>query len=406
MESGRQWSCTDFAMKRRRFLTTASLATITTRTRAAGSNARLRVAVIGHTGRGNYGHGIDSMWLDLPETVIVAVADADEGGLNTAKKKLKVENGYSDYHAMLQKEQPDIVAVGPRHLDQHRDMIVAAIEAGAKGVYCEKPFCRSLQEADEIVAAADAKNVKVALAHRNVYHPVLPNLKIMLADGLIGRVLELRLRGKEDRRGGSEDLWVLGTHLFNLAHYLEGPPLTCSATVLKDGKPVTRADVIDGPEGIGPLAGNEVHARFEMESGRPVFFDSIHNAGTKEAGFGAQIIGTGGIIDLRIDKEPLVHLLKGSPFSPANQPGQWLPLTTGGIAVREPIENLGHDVAHHLTQGRDLIAAIREDRAPLCDARAARITVEMVSAVFESHRKGGSLVSLPLETRVNPLTLL
>ena len=41
--------------------------------------AKYRVAVMGHTGRGNYGHGIDRVWLDLPRCEVIAVADACEG---------------------------------------------------------------------------------------------------------------------------------------------------------------------------------------------------------------------------------------------------------------------------------------------------------------------------------------
>jgi hypothetical protein len=60
----------------------------------------------------------------------------------------------------------------------------------------------------------------------------------------------------------------------------------------------------------------------------------------------------------------------------------------------------------HVIAGRDLIAAIREGREPLCSARDGAVTVEMISAVFESHRHGGQRVTLPLKTRQNPLTLL
>lgn len=35
---------------------------------------RYRVAVIGHTGRGNYGHGLDEVWLEVPKARVVAVA--------------------------------------------------------------------------------------------------------------------------------------------------------------------------------------------------------------------------------------------------------------------------------------------------------------------------------------------
>jgi len=138
----------------------------------------------------------------------------------------------------------------------------------------------------------------------------------------------------------------------------------------------------------------------------PLFFDSIQNAGTKEAGFGLQIIGTKGIIDFRIDKEPVAHLCAGSPFNPAlKEPRQWQPITTGGVNKPEPIPNLGTQVASHETAGLDLIAAIRENRAPLIDAVQGRETIEMVCAIFESHRLNGQRVTFPLQTRVNPFTL-
>lgn len=368
----------------------------------------MRVAVIGHTGRGAYGHGLDTMWARIPTAEVVAVADADGKGLSGALLKLglKAEQGHADYKAMLTSVKPDIVAIGPRHVDQHRDMLLAAIAAGAKGIYIEKPFCRSPQEADEVIAAAAKAGVKIGIAHRNRYHPVLPRITQLMKDGVIGRVLEMRARGKEDARGGALDLWVLGTHDFNIATYLAGPPVACTAAVLQDGKPVTKAEVREGDEGIGALAGNEVHARFEMTNGVPLFFDSIQNAGDKAASFGLQIIGTKGVIDFRIDKEPFAHLCIGSPFNPfAKEPRVWQSITTGGIG-KPPEAEIGKQVASHETAGLDLIAAIQENRAPLCDAEAGRETIEMVCAIFESHRLGGQRVPFPLKTRVNPLTLL
>lgn len=391
-------------MKRRTLLATlpAAFASL----QAQSPARKIRVAVIGHTGRGNYGHGLDTMWLKLPEVEIVAVADADAKGLDAAKTKLSVTRGFADYRQMLTEMKPEIVAVGPRHLDQHRDMVLACVAAGVRGIYMEKPFCRSLVEADEIVAACEKSGTKLALAHRNRQHPVMAVVAQLIQEGLIGRVLEMRGRGKEDARGGSLDLWVLGSHIVNMACYFGGDPVACTATVWQDGKLVTKADVTDGAEGIGPLAGNEVHARFELAKGMPLFFDSIQNAGVKESGFGLQIIGTQGIIDFRADAEPLAHLLPGSPFHPTPEPRAWIPITTGGVGKPEPIKELGRQLSSHELAGRDLIAAIQENRAPLCDDKQGRQTIEMISAVFESHRLCSQRVTFPLKTRVNPLTLL
>lgn len=363
----------------------------------------MRVAVIGHTGRGNYGHGIDTLWLDLPEAEIVAVADADERGLATAVERLKAPKGYADYRQMLAEAKADIVAIGPRHVDQHRDMVVAAAEASARGIYIEKPLCRTPAEADEMVAACEKANTKVAVAHRNRYHPALAAIDKLVAEGAIGRLLEIRARGKEDQRGGALDLWVLGSHLLNLIHYFGGTPLACSATLLQDGRPVTKADVKEGDEGVGALAGNAVHARFEMERGFPAFFDSVQGAGNSAAGFGIQLIGTGGIIDLRADKEPTAHLLAGSPFQPVTDPRAWQVITSGGVGVPEPVKDIRMQVGGHHRPARDLIAAISEDRPPLCSLEDARLTVEMIMAIFGSHRLGGGRVEWPLKERGNPL---
>ena len=392
------------AMKRRTLLATlpAAFASL----QAQSPAGKIRVAVIGHTGRGNYGHGLDTMWLKLSEVEIVAVADADAKGLEAAKAKLSVTRGFADYQQMLTEMKPEIVAIGPRHLDQHRDMVLACVAAGVRGIYMEKPFCRSLVEADEIVSACEKSGTKLALAHRNRQHPVMAVVARLIQEGLIGRVLEMRGRGKEDTRGGSLDLWVLGSHLVNMACYFGGDPVACTATVWQDGKLVTKADVADGAEGIGPLAGNEVHARFELAKGMPLFFDSIQNAGVKESGFGLQIIGTQGIIDFRADAEPLAHLLPGSPFHPTPEPRAWIPITTGGVGKPEPIKDLGRQLSSHELAGRDLIAAIQENRAPLCDDKQGRQTIEMISAVFESHRLGSQRVTFPLKTRVNPLRLM
>ncbi|MBI5821988.1 MAG: Gfo/Idh/MocA family oxidoreductase [Verrucomicrobia bacterium] len=393
-------------MNRREFLAASIASGVALASRAAETSGKLRVAVIGHTGRGNYGHGLDTMWLRVPETEVVAVADADARGLAAALKKLKITKGFADYRKMLAETKPDIVAIAPRSIDQHRDMALAAIEAGARGIYSEKPFCRTLAEADEIMAACKRRQVKFALAHVERYNPALQAVDRLLKEDGIGRLLELRGRGKEDSRGGALDLWVLGSHVLNLANCFGGKPLACSATLLQGGRPVVRGDVKDGDEGVGPLAGNEVHARFEMERGMPLFFDSIQNAGNKNAGFGLQLIGTKGIVDLRPGKEPFAQLLPGSPFLPSGESRAWVPISSAGVGKPEPVTGNKVPAERNLLAAQDLIAAMRENRPPLCNEHEGRVTIEMIMAIFESHRLNGQRVTFPLQTRQNPLAIL
>src|SRR5579859_1689679 len=105
-----------------------------------------RVAVIGRTGKGNYGHGLDVVWKAIENVEIVAVADENDKGRADAAKRLGAKNAYADYREMLDKERPNIVSVADRHLDLHRDMVVACARAGAS-ILLEKPMCRTLAEA-------------------------------------------------------------------------------------------------------------------------------------------------------------------------------------------------------------------------------------------------------------------
>ncbi|MEZ5434273.1 MAG: hypothetical protein R3F31_24530 [Verrucomicrobiales bacterium] len=112
------------------------------------------------------------------------------------------------------------------------------------------------------------------------------------------------------------------------------------------------------------------------------------------------------MIDLRIDRHPLAFLRAGSPFDPRQTSQPWVPISSAGVGQPEPLTTLGEEVSKHYSGGRDLVAAIREDRPPLCSAEDARLTVEMICAVFESHRQNGARVAWPLRERGNPLAKL
>ena len=364
-----------------------------------------RVAVIGHTGRGNYGHGLDKVWSDVPNTQLVGVADADETGLKQAIGRLGNVKGFSDYRKMLIEAKPELVTIGPRWLDQHCEMVVAAAENGVRGIYLEKPMCRDLKEADEMVAACETYGTKLAIATQARYSPQVRIIGEMIRTGKLGRIVEIRARGKDDRRGGGEDLWVLGTHVLDLMRHFGGDATTCYAMVMQDGKPVTAGDVKDGNEGIGPLAGDEVHATYRLASGATGFFDSVKNAQGKPSRFGIRVCGTKGVVELYdTGSLPTTRYLPASSWSTGRSNQQWLPISSAGIGKPESLKNGGLHEGNVLAV-KDLIAAIETDRQPIANIQEARKTVEMIAGVFESHRQSAP-VAFPLENRQNPLTLL
>src|SRR5258706_14613403 len=105
-----------------------------------------RIALIGHTGRGNFGHDWDLTFKGMPNVETVAVADPVEAGRAKAISRSGAKRGYADYREMLVKEKPDIAAICPRHTDQRLEMVKSCAESGAH-MSLEKPFAFNLHQA-------------------------------------------------------------------------------------------------------------------------------------------------------------------------------------------------------------------------------------------------------------------
>jgi len=362
-----------------------------------------KVAIIGRTGRGDYGHGLDVVWREFPNIEVVALADESETGRSAAGQRSGAKRLYADYREMLEKERPQIVAVAPRWLDGHRDLVLACAQFSCH-IFLEKPMCRTLREADEMIDACERAHVKLAIAHQTRHSPRLARVQEILASGQLGEVLELRGRGKEDARGGGEDLMVLGTHVFDLIRLLGGEARWCFAQVLEKGQRVTRAEVREGNEGIGPLAGDQIDATYGMAKGSTAYFSSKRGAGTAGSRFGLTIYGSKGVLEMGTGYLPPVYFLPDPTWSPGRSNKSWTPVSSAGIGQPEPLKDESLHGGNVMIV-RDLLQAIEADRQPKGSMYDGRAALEMILAVYESHRAGGP-VSLPLKDRSHPLSRL
>ena len=73
-------------------------------------------------------------------------------------------------HDLLDDPAVDVVAVcsPPRF---HADQVIAAIQAGAKAVFCEKPLATSVDDAERIAAASNEYEVPVIVGAMHTYDP-------------------------------------------------------------------------------------------------------------------------------------------------------------------------------------------------------------------------------------------
>ncbi len=121
---------------------------------------------------------------------IVAIADISE---ETARERMKQIGRevryYNDYLELLAQEDIDAVDLSlPHHL--HCESIVAAAKAG-KHAMSEKPFCLTLDEAEEIRQAVVESGIIFMAAHNQLFFPTMLRAKQMIVEGDLGEIYQI-----------------------------------------------------------------------------------------------------------------------------------------------------------------------------------------------------------------------
>jgi predicted dehydrogenase len=113
----------------------------------------------------------------------------------------------------------------------HAEYTIRSAKAG-KHVLCEKPMCVSVPEADSMIAACKAANVKLMIAYRCHFEPTNLAAIQMIRDGAIGDVQQIQSAfgfncGAQEWRlqkplAGGGPLMDVGIYCLNATRYLTG----------------------------------------------------------------------------------------------------------------------------------------------------------------------------------------
>ena len=146
----------------------------------------------------------------------------------------------------------------------------------------------------------------------------------MVRENRIGKLRSLRAHGKGDRRGGGEDLMVLGYHVLDLMCLFAGQPQWTFAQVMQGNADAKQSDARPATEPIGPIAGDCIAAMFGFTDQVHGYFESHRHGEADSDRFSLEIHGSEGIIAMRSLAD--VDVFEGSSFNPAKTP-QWQPIT-------------------------------------------------------------------------------
>jgi predicted dehydrogenase len=164
---------------------------------------------------------------------------------------------------------------------------------------------------------------------------------------------------------------------------------------------VLPGDVRQGGEGMGPIVGDRIAATYGFDGGVTATFGTHRAKDGAGRRFAIQLFGSKGVIHLHTGSLPAAFILDEPSWLPATGKSNWQPITSAGIGQPEPLKDSSAHFANRLIVA-DLIEAIEKDREPLGSIRDGRAALEMILAVYESHKQDRP-VDLPLKNRKHPL---
>ena len=319
---------------------------------------------------------------------IVALCDVVEG--NMVEKILKFDlpdsvRCYTDYREMLEKEQPELVAIATES-GKHAAIALECIEKGCN-LIIEKPIALSLKDADAIIALAEEKGVKVCACHQNRFNKSIQKIREAVDKRRFGKMFygtahirwnrgweyysRAKWRGTWEQDGGALmnqcihniDLlrWMMGDDVIEVVamtdklnhDYIEAEDFGIALIRFTNGS----YGIVEGTTDIYPQNLEETLYLFG-EKGT-----------VKAGGHSVNIIEEWRFADCLDDPEEIKAKFHENPPN---------------------VYGYGHTPLY-----ADVIDAIQSGRKPLVDAEAGRRALELVLAIYKSANEGTG-VKLPM----------
>lgn len=318
----------------------------------------------------------------------VGICDINKEMLKDKVSKFELEGvpQYLDYHEMLEKERPELVAIATES-GKHAAIALDCIEAGCN-LIIEKPIALSLTDADEVIRAAKEKGVKVCANHQNRFNKSVQKIREAVEKGNFGRMFygtahirwcrdekyyeQAKWRGTWEQDGGALmnqcihniDLlrWMMGDEVDEvigmtdrLNHpYIEAEDLGVALIKFKNGS----YGIVEGTTDIYPKNLEETLYLFGEKGTVKAGGQSVNN------------IEEWRFADALEDPEEVIAEFAENPPN---------------------VYGFGHTPLY-----ADVIDAIQNDREPYVNGEAGKRALELVLAIYKSAAEGKA-VKLPLK---------
>lgn len=279
---------------------------------------------------------------------------------------------HEDYEVMLREVRPDIVSICTWP-SLHAPMVLAAVEAGAKAIHCEKPMAQTWGDARRMAEAAQRAGTVLMFTHQRRFEAHFRAARRLVREGAIGELQRLE--------GTCGNLFDWGTHWFDMFHFYneESPAQWVIGQIdLRDSSRVFGAPVEGQGLSLVQFA-NGVQGLLITGKGRP--WPEVN-----------RLVGSDGVIEVQMP----------------GADGKWMPIRIRGKGdtdwrIPEILEADRPGPAGAVGAAtEDLLRCVEQGGDPELSVTKALRGTELIFATYESSRRRGR-VDLPLDTLDSPL---
>lgn len=144
-------------------------------------------------------------FLACENAAVVSVSSGSLANAQSTAKEFDIGHFSDDWRETASHSDVDLVCITtPPNL--HKEMTLFAIEHG-KHVLCEKPMAMNVVEAEEMLAAANAKGVLALIDFELRFQPGRQRAYAMIREGTIGRIRHAKWNFRAPHRGDASLPW-------------------------------------------------------------------------------------------------------------------------------------------------------------------------------------------------------
>lgn len=342
--------------------------------------SKIRFGIVGTGGIAR--HHAQALQALSEDAEIVACADVQADRAQAFARDVGAKGAFDSARAMLDAGGLDVICVCTPH-PQHAEPLILAAERGIHGVV-EKPFTAMLDDADRVLEAAEKHGTKISVVSQRRWLPAAQRIRRAIDDGKMGDKVILgetycemwrgpeyyardAWRGRWDTEGGGV-LMNQSPHNIDFLLYYMGPPTEIFGYWANINHPYVEIE-------------DNAVAVIKFKSGGLGILKGTVSMNPPRRIHGVTLVGASGA----------TVSLDCWEFADAQNDIWTIPGEEGKIEewrIQDKAFGSGELPNFHAYQLRDVIDAIRTDRAPAVTGEDGRRVVAIIQGVYESTRTG------------------